>query len=237
MKMREEETVKRYADRIMAVVNSIGLLSEQFSEEQMRASKVKEHQEGAFQAKAREASSTNSYKGKKVWKNRPKPDVARREDQPCDIAKGLVIKKKNAGLDQMHYVNIKNVEAHVAENSSDHEEQVFTVSCSANQKKGSKGWLLDSGCINHMSPDATIFKNLDRNCKTKVNVGNGQFIKAEGKGDVLICTPTSAKVISNVLLVRLTETFSALLNYLRKVIQLHSRAKSVRLLIRVDQAS
>ncbi|XP_052478237.1 uncharacterized protein LOC128033854 [Gossypium raimondii] len=32
LKMREEETVKRYADRIMAVVNSIRLLSEQFSE-------------------------------------------------------------------------------------------------------------------------------------------------------------------------------------------------------------
>ncbi|XP_052483104.1 uncharacterized protein LOC128036220 [Gossypium raimondii] len=81
-------------------------------------------------------------------------------------------------------------------------EQVFTVSCSANQKKGSKGWLLDSGCTNHMSPDATIFKTLDKTCKTKVKIGNyGQFIKAEGKEDVLICTPTGGKVISNVLLV------------------------------------
>ncbi|XP_052484519.1 uncharacterized protein LOC128039853 [Gossypium raimondii] len=52
-----------------------------------------------------------------------------------------------------------------------------------------------------MSPDATIFKTLDKTCKTKVKVGNGQFIKAEGKGDVLICTPAGGKVISNMLLV------------------------------------
>ncbi|KAA3468615.1 Integrase, catalytic core [Gossypium australe] len=52
-----------------------------------------------------------------------------------------------------------------------------------------------------MSPDATIFKTLGKSCQTKVKVGNGQFIKAEGKGDVLICISTGNKLISNVLLV------------------------------------
>ncbi|XP_016745784.1 uncharacterized protein [Gossypium hirsutum] len=74
-------------------------------------------------------------------------------------------------------------------------------SCSATQKKVSNGWLLDSGCANHMSPNAAIFKSLDKSCMTKVKVGNGHFIKAEGKGDVLICTPTGNKLISNVLFV------------------------------------
>ena len=32
LKMKEEETVKQYSDRIMAVVNSIRLLGEQFNE-------------------------------------------------------------------------------------------------------------------------------------------------------------------------------------------------------------
>ena len=106
LKMKEEETVKQYSDRIMAVVNSIRLLGEQFSEarmvekvmstlperyeakissledsrdlttisltelinalyaqEQRRASRQEEHQEGAFQAK--EASSIKTHKGKK----------------------------------------------------------------------------------------------------------------------------------------------------------------------------
>ncbi|KAG8485650.1 hypothetical protein CXB51_018843 [Gossypium anomalum] len=89
----------------------------------------------------------------------------------------------------------------MAEDGSDNEEQVFAVSCSAAQKKVSEGWLLDGGYTNHMSPDAAIFKSLDRSCKTKFKVGNGHFIKAEGKGDVVIRTPTGNKIISNVLLV------------------------------------
>ena len=35
LKMKEEEIVKQYSDRIMAVVNSIRLLGEQFSEARM----------------------------------------------------------------------------------------------------------------------------------------------------------------------------------------------------------
>ncbi|KAG8499382.1 hypothetical protein CXB51_005988 [Gossypium anomalum] len=241
LKMKEEETVKQYSDRIMAVVNSIRLLGEQFSEarivekvlstlperyeakissledsrdlatisltelinalyaqEQRRASRMEEHQEGAFQAKAKATSSTSAYKGKKSWKNRPKPDAARGEDRLCRFCKRPVCKEKGRpGKNQPQH---KNEEARVAEDSSDHEEQVFAVSCSAGQKKSTKGWLLDSGCTNHMSPDETIFKTLDRSCKTRVKIGNGQLIKAEGKGDVQICTATGGKIIKDVLL-------------------------------------
>ncbi|XP_052488066.1 uncharacterized protein LOC128041780 [Gossypium raimondii] len=123
LKMKEEETVKQYVDRIIAVVNSIRLLGEHFDEarivekvlstlperyeakissledsrdltsiswtelintfyaqEQRRASRAEDHQEGAFQAKAREAPSTNAQRGKKPWRSRPKPDVARSND-------------------------------------------------------------------------------------------------------------------------------------------------------------
>ncbi|XP_017609618.1 uncharacterized protein LOC108455582 [Gossypium arboreum] len=242
--MKEEETVKQYLDRIMAVVNSIRLFGEQFDEarivekvfstsperyeakissledsrdlasisltelinalyaqKQRRASRMEEHQEGAFQAKTKSASSSSAYKGMKTSKNRPKPGAARGRDQLCRFCKrpghpeAKCWFRPDAGRPGQNQTQYKNAEAQVAEDSSDHEEQVFAVSCSAGQKKGSKGWLLDSGCTDHMSPDATIFKTLDRSCKTKVKVGNGQFIKAEGKGDVLICTPTGNKVI------------------------------------------
>ncbi|XP_017604282.1 uncharacterized protein LOC108451059 [Gossypium arboreum] len=212
-KMKEEETIKKYSDRIMAVVNSIRLLGEQFDEarivekEQRRVSRMEEYQEGAFLAKTKSASSSSAYKGKKNWKNRPKPDAARGGDRLCRFCKRpghpetrcwfrpdavcqhckkkghaeRVYKEKcRPGQNQQH----KGEEARVAEDNSDHEEQVFAV-----------------GCTNHRSPDATIFKTLDRSCKTKVKVGNRKFIKAEGKGDVLICTPTGNKVIPNVLLV------------------------------------
>ncbi|KAG8503616.1 hypothetical protein CXB51_001792 [Gossypium anomalum] len=211
--------------RDLATISLTELINTLYAQEQRKASRMEEHQERAFQAKAKAASSTSAYKGKKNWKNRPKPDAARggdrlyrfckrpghleakcwfRPDAVCQHCKKKghverVCKEKGRpGQNQPQY---KNEEARVAKDSNDHEEQVFAVSCSAGQKKGTKGWLLDSGCTNHMSPDATIFKTLDRSCKTKVKVGNGQFIKAEGKGDVLICTPTGNKVIPNVLLV------------------------------------
>ncbi|XP_052883434.1 uncharacterized protein LOC128292614 [Gossypium arboreum] len=193
LKMKEEETVKQYSDRIMAVVNSIRLLGEQFNEakivekvlstlperykakissledsrdlatisltelinalyaqEQRRASRMEEHQEGAFQAKAKATSSTTAYKGKKNWKNKPKPDAARGGDRLCRFCKRpghpearcwfrpdavcqhckkkghveRVCKEKGRpGQNQQH-----KAEARVAEEGSDNEEQVFAVS-------------------------------------------------------------------------------------------------------------
>ncbi|KAK8322367.1 hypothetical protein V6Z12_A12G163100, partial [Gossypium hirsutum] len=52
-----------------------------------------------------------------------------------------------------------------------------------------------------MTPDASIFKSNEKSFKTNVKVGNGHFIKVEGKGDVLISTPTGTKLVKNVLLV------------------------------------
>ncbi|KAG8480148.1 hypothetical protein CXB51_024926 [Gossypium anomalum] len=260
LKMKEEETVKQYSDKIMAVVNSIRLLGEQFSEarivekvlstlperyeakissledsrdlatisltelinalyaqEQRRANRMEEHQEGAFQAKAKATSSTSAYKGKKNWKNRPKRDAARGGDRLCRFCKrpghpearcwfrpdamcqhckkkGHVERVcKEKGRPGQNQLQNKGEEARVAQDTSDHEEQVFAVSCLAGHNKGSKWWLLDSGCTNHMSPDASIFKTLDKSCKTRVRIGNGQFINAEGKGEVLICTATGQK--------------------------------------------
>ncbi|XP_016705539.1 uncharacterized protein [Gossypium hirsutum] len=248
--MNEEETVKQYSDKIMAVVNNIRLLGEQFSEarimekEQRRASRMEEHQEGAFQAKAKAASSTSSYKGKKYWRSRPKPNAARRGDQLYRYckrpgypeAKYWVCKEiSRPGQNQSQH---KNVETQVAEDSSDHEEQVFTVTCLAGQNKGSKWWLLDGGCTNHMSSVSTIFKTLDRSYKTKVKVGNGQFIKAEGKGDVLICICTGDKVITYVLPVpEIDRNLLSIAQLLGKGTHLCSRARSAKLLFQIDQAS
>ncbi|KAG8480134.1 hypothetical protein CXB51_024924 [Gossypium anomalum] len=268
LKMKEEETVKQYSDRIMAVVNSIRLIGEQFdkvrivekvlstlperyeakissledsrdlarisltelinalyAQEQRRASRIEEHQEGAFQAKVKPSSSNAAYKSKKNWRDKSKTDASRKWDRPCRHCKrpghpearcwfrpdatcqnckkkGHIEKVyKEKGRPSQNQPQLKNEEARVAEQSNDSEEHVFAVSCLATKDKVTKGWLLDSGCTNHMSPDATIFRTLHRSCKTKVKIGNGQFIKAEGKGDVLICTSTGDKVITNVLLV------------------------------------
>ncbi|KAG8485237.1 hypothetical protein CXB51_021011 [Gossypium anomalum] len=128
LKMKESESIKQYSDRIMATVNSIRLLGEDFSDsrvvekvittllerfeskislledsrdlptislselvnslyalEQRRANRQEDHPEGAFQAKAKENSSS-SHKGKKPWldkRDKPRRDSGKRKFPPC----------------------------------------------------------------------------------------------------------------------------------------------------------
>ncbi|XP_017622188.1 uncharacterized protein LOC108466376 [Gossypium arboreum] len=202
LKMKEEETVKQYSDRIMAVVNSIRLLGEQFSEARI-VEKVLLTLPKRYESKGEPVGwrSTRRVLSKPRSKQprAPQPIKARRtreaglslilqeeETKSVDIVKGLkkghverVCKEK--GRPGQNQAQHKNEKARVAEDSSDHEEQVFAVSCLAGQSKGPKEWFLDNRCTNHMSPDAIIFKILDTSCKTKVKIGNEQFIKVEGK--------------------------------------------------------
>lgn len=52
-----------------------------------------------------------------------------------------------------------------------------------------------------MTPGVTIFKSIDRSFNSRVKVGKCQYIKVEGKRDVLIDTPSGTKLVSNILLV------------------------------------
>ncbi|XP_017647652.1 uncharacterized protein LOC108487810 [Gossypium arboreum] len=170
------------------------LTNDLYAQEQRRASRLEEHQEGVFQAKTKPASSTFATKAKKLGEISLSQMLQEVGINPAGIAKGLVIQKpivyKIKGRPRQNQPQQPKAEARVAEEGSEHEEQVFLVSCSAAKEKATEGWLIDSGCTNHMTPNAAIFKSIDRSFKTKVKVGNGHFIKAEGKGDVLISTPT-----------------------------------------------
>ncbi|XP_040952350.1 uncharacterized protein [Gossypium hirsutum] len=127
LKMEDSETIKQYADRIMATVNNIRLLGEEFSDqrvvekvittfpekyeakissledsrdlstipltelinalyaqEQRRANRQEDNYEGAFQARSRESSSSNSNaKGKKPWTEKKNKEPARKKFPPC----------------------------------------------------------------------------------------------------------------------------------------------------------
>ncbi|XP_017634775.1 uncharacterized protein LOC108476910 [Gossypium arboreum] len=158
LKMKEEETIKQYSDRIMVVVNSIRLLGEQFNEativekvlstlleryeakissledskdlttisltelinalyaqEQRRASRLEEHQEGDHHCLQRPDAQCQYCKKmghvERVCKSRP---IQNQSQQ-------------------------KKAEARVVEEGSDHEEQVFVVSYSSAQVKVSDG--------------------------------------------------------------------------------------------------
>ena len=54
------------------------LINALYAQKQRRASRLEEHQEGAFQAKTKSTSSTNAYKGKKTWREKPKSDAPKK---------------------------------------------------------------------------------------------------------------------------------------------------------------
>ena len=80
------------------------------------------------------------------------------------------------------------------------EEQLFVVSCFATSSS-QKTWLIDSGCINHMTYDQGLFKELEKIVTSKVRIGNGAYLAVKGKGTVAIEGHTCFKLISNVLYV------------------------------------
>ncbi|GKV30443.1 hypothetical protein SLEP1_g39251 [Rubroshorea leprosula] len=49
-------------------------------------------------------------------------------------------------------------------------------------------WYVNGGCTNHMVRDVKLFTKLDRSIRTRVRLGNGYVVQAEGKGNVSIQT-------------------------------------------------
>ncbi|KAG8478378.1 hypothetical protein CXB51_028202 [Gossypium anomalum] len=172
----------------LSAISLSELVNSLYALDQRRANRQKEHPEGAFQAKAKESSSS-SYKGKKPW-------LDKREKSKRDfghVEKVCKNKRKVQGQQQM--------QAKAAEDLQAQEERVFSASYYATSNKISKNWLVDSGCSHHMASDERLFKNLDRRFTSKFRVGNSNLIKAKGKWDAVISTQSGSKVISDILYV------------------------------------
>ncbi|XP_052198801.1 uncharacterized protein LOC127805949 [Diospyros lotus] len=67
--------------------------------------------------------------------------------------------------------------------------------------KNINSWLIDSGCTTHMAKNISLFSQIDNSIRTKVVLGHGETILAEGKGNVIMHTKQGEKKISNVLFV------------------------------------
>ncbi|KAA3481281.1 Integrase, catalytic core [Gossypium australe] len=89
---------------------------------------------------------------------------------------------------------------HTQQQNTQAQTTELMASCEPSNKER-KNWLVDGGCTRHMTVDAIIFKSIDNRFHSKVKVGNGQYIKAIGKGDVLIKTPLSTKLVTDARLV------------------------------------
>lgn len=81
------------------------------------------------------------------------------------------------------------------------EKQLFVATCFVTSNNSSDSWLIDSGCINHMTNDQELFKELDKTIISKVKIGNGEFISAKGKRIVALESLTGLKYITDVLYV------------------------------------
>nr|KYP36444.1 Retrovirus-related Pol polyprotein from transposon TNT 1-94 [Cajanus cajan] len=89
-------------------------------------------------------------------------------------------------------------QAQVVEHEEQNKEHLFVASCYlANRSK--EEWLIDSGCTNHMTNDASIFKELDHSHFSKVTIGNEESVEVKGKGVIAVETSSGTKYISDVL--------------------------------------
>ncbi|XP_040942320.1 uncharacterized protein [Gossypium hirsutum] len=65
----------------------------------------------------------------------------------------------------------------------------------------SENWLINSGCINHMTHDKELFKELKSTKSKKVRIGNDDYIVVKGKGTIAITSCSDTKFITDVLFV------------------------------------
>ncbi|KAL4387188.1 hypothetical protein GQ457_09G029600 [Hibiscus cannabinus] len=194
LRMKESESVKEYADRLMKIVNQIRLFdSKDISQlslaelvnslqavEQRKAYRLEEPSEVAFLAKQR-GKAEAAFGGKKptgeIW-HVEKVCKAKTEQQPqqAQVAENLTLEEEIA------FMALQHEECCVAANKLE-------------------AWLIDSGCTHHMTPHLDLFKVLDKSYKSRVKIGDGSFVEVKGKGDAAVETSSGTKIISDVLFV------------------------------------
>ncbi|XP_020089023.1 uncharacterized protein LOC109710699 [Ananas comosus] len=75
-------------------------------------------------------------------------------------------------------------------------DQLFVASCFSSSTP-CDSWLVDSGCTNHMTSDEKLFINIDKSLKSKVRIGNGEYLEVKGKGTVAIESCAGTKLVSD----------------------------------------
>ncbi|EOY19734.1 Copia-like retrotransposable element, putative [Theobroma cacao] len=188
LRMKEEEGLKDYTDKVIKVVNQLKLLGEDVpkkkdlssftvvelvnalhASEQRRAIRVVDHSESALLAR---------------------PNIKCRAcNQLGHIKK--VCKNKGQTSEQI---------AAVAEQANQKDKVLFVANCYPKVRK-KETWLLNSACSRHMTCDKSLFVMLDNKHKSNVEIGNGEYLKVDGIGTVEVETASGMKQIKDVLFV------------------------------------
>ncbi|KAK3007967.1 hypothetical protein RJ639_014055 [Escallonia herrerae] len=80
-------------------------------------------------------------------------------------------------------------------------EASLFYACQSATEKNDEMWFLDSGCSNHMAREKSLFLDMDSTINTKVKLGNGTIVQAQGKGSIGVQTKQGTRFIRDVLLV------------------------------------
>ncbi|XP_017647823.1 uncharacterized protein LOC108488014 [Gossypium arboreum] len=188
LKMRVSETIKQYSDRIMATVNNIRLLRDDFSKSRI-IEKVITILPEKFESKissledSRDLSTISLSELINALYALEKKRANRLEEHP----EGAFQAKTKESLDSSY--KGKKPWLNKREKSN------------RDVGKKRRDWLVDSGYTHHMASDEGLFKDLDSSFVSKVKIGNGNLIEARGRGNVVISTHLGNKTISDVFFV------------------------------------
>ncbi|GKV29240.1 hypothetical protein SLEP1_g38182 [Rubroshorea leprosula] len=172
--------------------------------EKRLAMRSDESVEGAFQAKHKgkylvarsdwqqEAGSRKLTKWRKANSKLNVLEILTRETNflLVQTAEGQITLKKTYRLKQVQQANFIE---------DQNEEDYMFVAMHSCFVTSEDSWYVDSGCTNHMVKDVKLFTKLDRSIRTRVRLGNGYVVQAEGKGNVSIQTKEGIKTITDVL--------------------------------------
>ncbi|XP_012453244.1 uncharacterized protein LOC105775262 [Gossypium raimondii] len=140
LKMKKEERMKQYSDRIMAILNSIRLLGDQLSEARI-VEKVIATLPKRYEAKISSLEDSRDLSRISLTEL-INALYAQEFDVQWKVWKKMGHSEKvcrNKGKLKQNQPQQPRTEAQVAEEGSDQEEQVFAVSCSVAKRKATKG--------------------------------------------------------------------------------------------------
>ncbi|GAU49921.1 hypothetical protein TSUD_180390 [Trifolium subterraneum] len=86
-------------------------------------------------------------------------------------------------------------EANVAQDGSTSEDDVSFMVTITDEIAESMVWYFDTGCSNHMTGNKSILTNFNKCLKTRIKLVNGNFIAAEGMGNVVIQRSNGNKAV------------------------------------------
>ncbi|KAK2969370.1 hypothetical protein RJ640_000642 [Escallonia rubra] len=133
--------------------------------------------------------------------------------KPCGVCKKMSHVEKDCwfkGQPQCHrckkFGHVKKdcrVKLHQQASFTEEKESEASLfyACQSATEKNDEMWFLDSGCSNHMAREKSIFLDMDSTVNTKMKLGNGSIVQAQGKGTIGIQTKQGTRFIRDVLLV------------------------------------